>query len=67
MDSELNLAKAVLEIRQHKRYQETATTVRETTDTGQKEANVDMVKFKKKFHRESQTGKSTHGKAQTEF
>ena len=47
MDSELTLAKAVQKIRQHEEIKKQQTVVRVTVNPDQKEANVDMVKFKK--------------------
>ena len=67
MNSELTLAKAIQKIRQHEEIKKQQPTVREAASTDQKEANVDMMKFKKKPQRHNQTGKSAHGKGQKEL
>lgn len=67
MDSELTLKKAVTTIRQHEVIKKQQPVVRETKTTEQKEANVDLLKFKKKSHREYQTGKTTYGNRQKDF
>ena len=66
MDSELTLAKAVLKIRQQEEIKKQQPVVRDTTCPDQKEANVDMMKFKKKFQRQTQTGRSARSKGQTD-
>ena len=67
MNSELTLEKAVTAIRQHEEIKKQQPIVRETNTQEQKGANVDLLKFKKKSHREYQTGKTTYGKGQKEF
>lgn len=66
MNSELTLEKAVTTIRQHEEIKKQQPMVRETNTTEQK-ANVDLLKFKKKSHREYQTGKTTYGRGQKDF
>lgn len=66
MDSELTLAKTVLKIRQHEKIKKQQPIVCDMTNTDQTEANVDMMKFKKTFQRQTQTGKGAHSKGQTD-
>jgi len=67
MDSELTLEKAVTTIRQHEEIKKQQPVVRETKTTEQREANVDLLKFKKKSHKEYQTGKTTNGRERKDF
>lgn len=64
MDGELTLEKAIVKIRQHEEIKKQQPIVRETTD--QKEANVDLLKFRKKSHKD-QTGKTAYKKGQTDW
>lgn len=67
MDSELTLEKAVTKIRQHEEIKKQQPIVRETKTAEQKEANVDLLKFKKKPNKGNQKGKSSYGRGQKDF
>lgn len=67
MDSELTLERAVTTIRQHEEIKKQQPIVRDTKVTEQGEANVDLLKFKKKPYRENQSGRTSYGKGQKEF
>ncbi|TWW58996.1 Retrovirus-related Pol polyprotein from transposon 17.6 [Takifugu flavidus] len=68
MDSELTLAKAVLKIRQHEEIKKQQPTVRDTGGPDHNEANVDMMKYKKKFQKHTKgaqgKGSRNHEKEQ---
>lgn len=67
MDSGLTLEKAVLQIRQHEEIKKQQPVVRDTTVKEMKEANVDLLKFKKKTFRDNQTRKTFETKSQSEY
>ncbi|XP_029701916.1 uncharacterized protein K02A2.6-like [Takifugu rubripes] len=62
MDSELTLAKAVLKIRQHEEIKKQQPTVRDTGGPDHNEANVDMMKYKKKFQKHTKECRKCHKK-----
>lgn len=67
MDRELTLEKAVTTIRQHEEIKKQQHIVRETNITDKKEANVDLLKFKKQSYKDTQTRKTAYGKGQKDF